>query len=189
MAHPNPSAMTRILLASLLLGLAGIGTADAQTERRLPTTEPAEPTPVEPVERRSPTTEPTPVPIEPVERRRPVLEAAGPVERIPVDIARRPAPSAGTWATTYGELVVTRRDDGKYLGTYGDNRILGTLEDGVLTGIWYHPSASRSCGETKQGTTDWGRFRFTYAPDGSSFKGVWGYCDDAPAQEWSGRKE
>jgi Zn-dependent protease with chaperone function len=60
-----------------------------------------------------------------------------------------------------------------------DGRILGSLKDGILDGIWTQESSSERCdGAAQDGRYFWGHVVLRF--NGNSFDGGWSYCD-APA--------
>ena len=68
----------------------------------------------------------------------------------------------------------------------------GEIPDGVLdyrtrtlVGHWIEPSAAQKCSVQQGGTFYWGQLRFTFSADGTTYKGVWGYCDEKPTRNWT----
>ena len=98
-------------------------------------------------------------------------------------------PFAGTFDTTYGEASLSHNGDA-VVGTYeaGTSDIIGTADGDVVTGTWSSPSAASACDTEFNGTVYWGRIIFTFESDGSSFDGLWSYCDAEPTQAWDGTR-
>jgi hypothetical protein len=107
---------------------------------------------------------------------------------------------SGKWATTtFGELtlkVTDRKDDkGVVVGkdvtgpyTSSNGKIAGDLQGATLTGHWMQPSSSVACKTKRGGTAYWGQLKFDFNEAGTEYKGVWGYCDEAPERGWSGQR-
>lgn len=104
--------------------------------------------------------------------------------------AVRTPPVVGTWDSTYGPLTIVQREDGRFIGNYSSyGRINGRMNgDGKMTGTFYHPVDNGTCSTTRQGSTNWGHFEFTFAPDYSSFKGKWNWCGGDLTQDWNAAK-
>lgn len=88
-----------------------------------------------------------------------------------------------TWKTTYGDLTIMQ-DNSQVTGMYSIGaEITGTFENTkeglMLKGYWKEPQFDSSfpfiCGPEN----DWaGPFSFLFSPDGKSFTGDWGNCDE-----------
>ena len=106
------------------------------------------------------------------------------------DRIRRPAPAAiGSWDSTYGTLTIIQREDGKFIGSYSDyGRINGRMSGDTFVGNFYHPEDSGACTDERQGSTNWGRFEFTFSDDGQSFTGRWSWCGRDLDRTWNGTK-
>lgn len=100
------------------------------------------------------------------------------------------APAVGSWDSSYGALTIVQRADGRFIGNYSTyGRINGRMDgEGKMVGTFYHPENSGACSTTRQGSTNWGRFEFTFAPDYSSFKGKWNWCDGELNRTWNASK-
>jgi hypothetical protein len=94
------------------------------------------------------------------------------------------------WDSSYGEMLSDPLQPGTVAATYyeGDGRLTGTLDGRTYSGVWYHPDQSRNCSE-RYGTTDWGRFEFTFNASFKALEGTWGYCDGATSAGWDGTKK
>jgi len=73
--------------------------------------------------------------------------------------APQTASFAGLWNTTYGPMILEVSGN-RVTGSYFGGTITGTVEGLVLDGQWSESSGS-------------GTLRFTLAPDGNSFTGIW----------------
>lgn len=95
----------------------------------------------------------------------------------------------GVYNTTYGMMRFDQTGTSvKAAYTVED----GKIPDGVLdfrtrklVGHWIEPSSAKNCGVSRNGTPYWGKLVFTFSEDGSSYTGVWGYCDEKPTRSWS----
>jgi hypothetical protein len=105
--------------------------------------------------------------------------------------AATPSPAAGitgTWRSTdrsWGDLVLTqsgRAVTGRYKNTKGS--ILATLQGKTITGYWIEERSKKRCAVARNGSMHWGRLQLTF--DGRSYRGAWGYCDEAPHFGWDG---
>ena len=68
----------------------------------------------------------------------------------------------------------------------------GEIPDGVLdyrtrtlVGHWIEPSAAQKCSVQQGGTFYWGSCASRSSADGTTYKGVWGYCDEKPTRGWT----
>ncbi len=92
--------------------------------------------------------------------------------------------NSSTWTTTFGDLTIMQ-DSSQATGMYRIGaEITGTFENTeeglILKGYWKEPGVISSfpfiCGPEN----DWaGPFTFLFAPDGKSFTGDWGSCDES----------
>lgn len=96
----------------------------------------------------------------------------------------------GVYKTTYGEMRFSQTGTNVTAAYTGED---GTIPDGELdfrtrklVGRWSEPRSAKDCGVTWNGTPYWGRLVFTFSDDGSSYTGVWGYCDEKPTRAWTG---
>ncbi|HIG74013.1 MAG TPA: hypothetical protein EYQ24_05405 [Bacteroidetes bacterium] len=94
----------------------------------------------------------------------------------------------GSWDSTYGTLTMVQRADGRYIGNYSTyGKVNGRVEGQTLVGRFYHPENSGTCETTVQGSTNWGRFEFTFDRNGN-FEGRWGWCGGEMTYSWDGTK-
>jgi hypothetical protein len=96
----------------------------------------------------------------------------------------------GIYKTTYGDMRFSQTGTNVTAAYTGED---GTIPDGELdfrtrnlVGRWSEPSSAKNCGVKWNGTPYWGRLVFTFSEDGSSYTGVWGYCDEKPTRAWTG---
>ncbi len=86
---------------------------------------------------------------------------------------------AGKWVTTFGKMIL-KQDGTKVTGEYGNpiETLEGTASGSKLTGTWHGSFSS-------------GKFEFTMAPDGKSFKGTMynQTLGDRGTFEWNGDRE
>lgn len=95
----------------------------------------------------------------------------------------------GSWDSTYGTLTVIQREDGRFIGNYSTyGRINGRMEGNTMVGTFYHPNSSGRCTDRRQGSTNWGKFEFTFARDGRSFDGKWNWCGNDLTLDWDATK-
>lgn len=103
-----------------------------------------------------------------------------------INLRRNDPVTSGAWDTTYGVLALVQREDGRYIGSYSNyGKVNGRREGRTLIGRFYHPNDSGECPTAVQGSTNWGRFEFTFDRDGS-FTGKWGWCDGEMTYGWNG---
>jgi hypothetical protein len=96
----------------------------------------------------------------------------------------------GDWRSDFGAFHVTSTVSG-FTATYDyatGGSISGSFDGHKVDGIWAHTLSQRSCSTEKLGTSHWGRIAITFADDGKSFAGRWGYCDDPPTEAWNGTR-
>ena len=105
-------------------------------------------------------------------------------------IAPRIVPMAvGSWDSTYGTLTMTQREDGRIIGNYNTyGRLNGRLNGNKMTGTFYHPNNSGRCSDRRQGSTNWGKFEFTFSSDRRSFEGKWNWCGRDLTYSWDATK-
>ncbi|NQZ18566.1 MAG: hypothetical protein HRT44_04820 [Bdellovibrionales bacterium] len=93
------------------------------------------------------------------------------------------------WDTNYGELIITKLDNGHIIGTYDDDEngklYLKPLGNGVYRGTWSEDLSDEKCEVPHEdGRFYWGTL--TLNIQDSFFEGVWGYCGREEAHEWVG---
>jgi Ca2+-binding RTX toxin-like protein len=95
----------------------------------------------------------------------------------------------GIYKTSYGDMRFDQEGTSITAAYTGEN---GEIPDGVLNyktralvGHWIEPSSARKCSVKVGGTYYWGRLQFVFSPDGESYKGVWGYCEEKPTRSWT----
>ena len=110
------------------------------------------------------------------------------------DCEREPGAAAfvirdGVYKTTYGNMRFDQEGTSITAAYTGED---GEIPDGVLdyrtrtlVGHWIEPSAAQKCSVQQGGTFYWGQLRFTFSADGTTYKGVWGYCDEKPTRGWT----
>ncbi len=100
-----------------------------------------------------------------------------------------PYPTSGPYTTTEGEL--TFLDSGPLAAHYHQDggRLVGKFDGLVFTGVWVESNSKRKCANQKNGSAYWGKVQFTFTESFDVFKGVWGYCEDVPAQKWDGTRK
>jgi len=99
----------------------------------------------------------------------------GSAQAAPVPVqTEQPQYIAGTYKSTYGDLVIYQTGD-YAAGYYPGGTIEGTISGGVLTGRWDESSS-------------YGGIRFEFSPDGSSFTGLWGREDGELDASWDGSR-
>jgi hypothetical protein len=92
---------------------------------------------------------------------------------------------AGIWRSSEGTITFQQSGSNVSATYTQDNGVLeGSISGNVLTGYWIEDGSNRRCNTPRSGRYYWGRIRFVF--DGSSFRGLWGYCNDEPARTWTG---
>lgn len=93
-----------------------------------------------------------------------------------------------SYQTTYGAWKPVSQGNNYYYGSYPEDsgRIFGTLNGHKFDGYWAEGSSSYRCNTEKDGSYYWGRFVMDFAPDFSSFTGLYSYCDSTPNRKWDG---
>ena len=108
-----------------------------------------------------------------------------------VAIAAEPANFTGDWATsdnTFNTMHFTQTGDhakGPY--DFKNGRADGDVSDGTLTGFWAQSGSSQKCESQKLDSYFWGKLELRLQADGT-FTGVWGYCEDKPTKEFTGKR-
>jgi hypothetical protein len=107
---------------------------------------------------------------------------------IPAQAGDAPVSMAGKWSTDFGLAELTENGD-SVTGSYAveNGRITGTRAGNRLTGQWTQSTSGRKCDTAVNGSHHHGRFVFDFSAD--AFTGKWSYCDDAPADTWSGKRD
>lgn len=97
-------------------------------------------------------------------------------------------PISGKWNTDFGLAEFTESGD-KVTGSYlfENGKIVGNRSGNRLTGQWTQSKSSRKCDNAVNGSHFHGRLVFDFTSN--EFVGKWGYCDDAPADNWSGKRD
>jgi hypothetical protein len=102
----------------------------------------------------------------------------------------RPVPPSisGVWDSSEGEITF-KQSGSRISASYKQDggAIEGRIANNILTGYWSEESSNRRCNTARNGRYHWGSLRFVF--DGSTFKGAWGYCDDAPTTVWTGNQK
>jgi hypothetical protein len=94
---------------------------------------------------------------------------------------------AGVWKTSEGTITFQEAESNVLASYTQDNGVLqGSMSSNVLTGYWIEDGSARRCNTPRSGRYYWGRIRFVF--NGSSFAGLWGYCDDEPSRAWTGNR-
>lgn len=177
--------MTRLLtsLALAALLVLGSGAADAQERERSETDRPIKQTRAQ--------ADPDDTVLRTPTGRAPVDIRTAPRARTQAATQRTAPRALGTWDTNYGEMVITRRDDGRFLGTVAshDVQMNGRMKDGKLAGTWYISSMSGLCDTERQGSSHWGKFEFTFSDETESFDGTYTLCGESTeGVPWMGNK-
>lgn len=94
---------------------------------------------------------------------------------------------AGVWNSSEGTITF-QQSGSRVSATYTqDNGVLeGKMSGDVLMGYWIEDGSNRRCDTALNGRYHWGKIRFVF--DGSSFSGLWSYCDDEPSYTWTGNR-
>lgn len=97
-------------------------------------------------------------------------------------------PISGKWNSDFGLTELTESGDnvsGSY--PFENGKITATRSGNRLTGQWTQSTSSRKCDNAVNGNHFHGRLVFDFTAN--EFNGKWGYCDDAPAEKWSGKRD
>lgn len=94
----------------------------------------------------------------------------------------------GTWTTSYGDMIFPENPGSNYEAPYdqGTALVTGTISQRTLTGKWERESDVVACEERYHGKDYWGAISFEFNADFTSFRGVWGYCDNESDKPWTG---
>ena len=78
-----------------------------------------------------------------------------------------------TFETEFNDMTVTGWTERAFTGRYeyAAGRIEGVPRGRTVTGYWLQEASPTDCGVRRSGTQHWGRFTFTFSPDGRSFTG------------------
>lgn len=95
----------------------------------------------------------------------------------------------GKWETSEGNMSLTQSGrvvTGSY--TQDNGKISGQVSGNTLNGIWAESSSARKCQVKRLNTFYWGKISFTQQAGGKQFAGKWGYCDERPNSNWTGKR-
>ena len=94
---------------------------------------------------------------------------------------------AGVWNSSEGTITL-RQLGSNVSGNYKQDNgaIEGEFSGGILTGYWSEDWSLRRCSSPLNGRYYWGKIRFVFS--GSTFSGLWSYCDDEPRKYWAGNR-
>lgn len=86
----------------------------------------------------------------------------------------------GTWSIEFGDTMVVSQGTPEFKARFNfkDGRIIGTVNDNTMTGVWVQSSSKSKCSEKKDGSYYWGEIKLVFS--GNSYTGVWGYCEEEP---------
>lgn len=95
---------------------------------------------------------------------------------------------SGKWTSSFGLTELTE-SGGNVTGSYPfeNGKIIGKLSGNRLTGQWTQSTSARKCDAAVNGSYFHGRIEFDFTAN--EFNGKWGYCDDAPAEQWAGKRD
>ncbi len=83
----------------------------------------------------------------------------------------------GSWTTEFGTtMVIEQNNPFRARFNLKDGRMVGTLQDGTMDGLWIQSSSKSKCPEEREGSFYWGKIRLTFS--GNTYTGSWGYCDE-----------
>lgn len=84
----------------------------------------------------------------------------------------------GVWKSSEAEIAFVGFDG--YVAHYDEDngRIIGQIEDQVLTGIWVEDEWNSECSEERDGSEFWGQVRLEFNAEFDAFEGHWSYCED-----------
>lgn len=99
-----------------------------------------------------------------------------------------PVSMSGKWNTDFG-LAEISEDGDNVTGSYPfeSGKIFGTRSGNRLTGQWIQSISTAKCNTAVNGSYYHGRLVFDFTDN--EFVGKWGYCDDAPAEKWTGKRD
>ena len=110
------------------------------------------------------------------------------IAAVPVCAADSLFSVSGKWNSNNGltELV---ESGGNVTGNYPfeNGKIIGARAGNRLTGQWIQNTSARKCDKAVNGSYYHGRIVFDFSAN--EFSGKWGYCDDAPTEMWSGKRD
>jgi hypothetical protein len=90
----------------------------------------------------------------------------------------------GTWNTNFNKMVLQQTGynvSGNF--DYNNGKLVGVIYGNTMTGTWYQDPDNNGTYEST------GKFIFVFAPDGTSFKGTWGYGESfTNGSLWNGTK-
>lgn len=100
----------------------------------------------------------------------------------PVPATTKHAPSGliGTWTIEFGDTMVVTQESPEFKARFNfkDGRIIGSVNDNTMTGVWVQNSSKSKCSEKQDGSYYWGKITLKFS--GDSYTGVWGYCNQGP---------
>ena len=99
-----------------------------------------------------------------------------------------PVSMSGKWNSDFGLAEIKESGD-NVTGSYPfeNGKIVGTRAGNRLTGQWTQSTSSRKCDTAVNGSHYHGQLVFDLTAN--EFVGKWGYCDDAPVDKWSGKRD
>ncbi len=126
-----------------------------------------------------------------------VLRSTDRVEVCGGTFVRQRAKSEASWETSEGDMDLPeslnagQQVRAKYNQDGG--RIVAQLSNGsngglIMSGHWIETASSRKCPGMFDGSYYWGTISFVFDATREAFAGLWGYCDDAPTNIWTGQK-
>lgn len=94
----------------------------------------------------------------------------------------------GLWSSSEGEIKL-RQQGNRVAGRYpNDNgEIVGTLNNGTLSGFWIEDNSAQRCTTSKNGRYNWGRVELSFS--GNRFTGRYGHCEGPLTSNWSGERK
>lgn len=96
-------------------------------------------------------------------------------------------PVTGIWNSSEGSITF-QQSVSNVSATYTQDNgaIEGIISNNILAGYWIENSSASRCSFPRNGRNYWGRVRFVF--NGSSFRGLWSYCDNEPKRAWTGSR-
>jgi hypothetical protein len=104
----------------------------------------------------------------------------------PQSVSSQLASIAGVWDSSEGRITFQQTGSNIQATYTQDNgAIEGSMSVNTLNGYWIEDGSAARCNTPRNGRYYWGKIRFVF--DDSSFRGVWGYCNNEPKSSWSGK--